>query len=962
MHRFKKSALARATHLHRTGLAAALLLPLCTDLHAHTAPAPQPVAHEQSALSGHFLNLKALNPKARNAGEIATDQLRQQTGLNIHSIEPAQEESFGDLKVMVGKTMARTRAGQAEDDFIIASRPDGSFVALIPQANAIIRGEKGGQQTLLRHDGVPLSEHSEDSIEGLTSPAPLQQESSTGLRSLQLERNASGDIVIDLLAGFSKKSAQYIGDPEAYALGQVISINRAILQSQIRGVRVRLVGVQVVAEDTAITTPALAQVKERFAEGIKQYSPDIVASFVRGVSGEDTAAGWGYVNGVYTLNQISGPTVFRHEIAHNIGGNHCSDGSSYRFGHNNGRVKTILCGNQIPYYSNPDLTDSQGVAIGNAQTANMARVWRENAAKMSAYAPAVVPMNGEQPTRLVAEALSLAKNEIRYFPLDIPVGTQRLLFTAVPGEGYESQKNVQFHLKKDQPPTSTDYDYVSHNSRIASLSVNNPAAGRWYLSLQAEKDTRAENLIVEAYAFAQKEETAKARYIRFVANSSIDGTPTASIAELHLADARGKSLPRNWQIHSATSAAANFPVGNILDGNTKSYWSTAPEAKYPHQLIIDLGQESQFSQLHYLPRQDQGQNGNIKAYQVFTGNSAEGPWTLAAEGEFNASNEVKSTAVKPAENAPSPVAVIEGSTAANAGQKVQLDASKSSDPKGYALDYAWQVTPKLDFETDGPLLSFVAPKVAADTHYHFTLHLNNGKKISTASHHVLVKATATAATCSPQWDTKKAYSQNDKVQHKGRQYMARWWTQGQEPGNPAYTGADGSGKAWKDLGPCSSTSSGSNTATPVPTMKISGTTLAKSGEQVTLSAPADKSLSYRWSVSPTLNFKASSEQLSFTAPTVTQDTSYRFKLEVSNGQQTVVQEHSVKIQAQPGTPSSTCQSPWSASASYLAGNKVSHKGNVYSARWWTQGNEPGNPAFTGDESSGKVWRNEGACK
>jgi chitinase len=966
MTRFRMSALSRASHLHRVGLTAALLLPFCTELHAHPLPAQPPVAQEQSVLTGHFLNLKALNSKTRTTGDIATDQLRQQTGLSIHSVAPSEADQYEDLQVLVGKTMSRNRTQQAEDDIVVASRPDGSFVALLPQANAIIRGDQDGQQTLLRYDGPIPHEHAEDSVDAPPSDS-LQVESRTGVRSLQLERNSAGEIVIDLLAGFSQKSADYIGDPEAYALGQVVAINRSLQHSQVMGIRLRLVGIQIVAEDTAITTSALSQIKDRFAEGIKQYSPDVIASFVRGVSSENTAAGWGYVNGRYTLNSISGPTVFRHELAHNIGGSHCSNGSHYRFGHNNGRVKTILCGNQIPYFSNPDLNDSQGVPIGDAQTANMARVWRENAASMSAYAPSVVPLAGEQPNRLLGEQINLSKNEVRNFPLDIPAGTQRLLLTAVPGRGYESQKDVQFHLKRDSQPSSNDYDYRSRKSRLASLKVDNPQAGRWYLSLQADANQSVDNLIVEAYAFAQKEETVKARYVRLVANSAVNGTSTASIAELHLADAYGKSLPRNWQIHSASSALASAPAGNIFDGNPKSYWSSASGANYPHQLVIDLGQETQFSQLHYLPRQDQGVEGNIKSYQVFAANTANGPWTLLSNGEFSTDNTVKSAALKPVENIHPPIAVVKGTNVASAGQKVQLDASASSDPKGLALDYSWQVSPQVDFSFYGPTLDFVAPKLSADTHYRFTLTLNNGKQTSTASHEVLVKASATATNCSPQWDSKKTYLEKDQVQHKGRQYMARWWTQGNEPGNPAFTGEDGSAKVWKDLGTCSNESTGSNTAGTAPVAKISGTDQAKSGELVTLNASASnttagKTLSYRWSVSPSLSFKANGAQLTFTAPTVTTDTRYRFKLELSDRQHTVFKEHSVKIQAQSGSQTSSCQSPWNAKSSYLAGNKVSHKGNVYSARWWTQGNEPGNPAFTGGEGSGKVWRDEGACK
>ena len=33
--------------------------------------------------------------------------------------------------------------------------------------------------------------------------------------------------------------------------------------------------------------------------------------------------------------------------------------------------------------------------------------------------------------------------------------------------------------------------------------------------------------------------------------------------------------------------------------------------------------------------------------------------------------------------------------------------------------------------------------------------------------------------------------------------------------------------------------------------------------------------------------------------------------------------------------------PGEAGKVYTAGNKVSHKGIIYQAKWWTQGNEPG---------------------
>ncbi|WP_035060973.1 lytic polysaccharide monooxygenase [Andreprevotia chitinilytica] len=55
-------------------------------------------------------------------------------------------------------------------------------------------------------------------------------------------------------------------------------------------------------------------------------------------------------------------------------------------------------------------------------------------------------------------------------------------------------------------------------------------------------------------------------------------------------------------------------------------------------------------------------------------------------------------------------------------------------------------------------------------------------------------------TCSSAWVANKAYTANQTVYWNGKQYKARWWTQNNEPGLPAFTGGEGSGKVWADLG------------------------------------------------------------------------------------------------------------------------------------------------------------------
>ena len=54
-------------------------------------------------------------------------------------------------------------------------------------------------------------------------------------------------------------------------------------------------------------------------------------------------------------------------------------------------------------------------------------------------------------------------------------------------------------------------------------------------------------------------------------------------------------------------------------------------------------------------------------------------------------------------------------------------------------------------------------------------------------------------------------------------------------------------------------------------------------------------------------------------------------------------------------PAGNCGSAWSASAVYTAGMNVAHRNRAYTARWWTQGEEPGTTGEWG------VWQDKGAC-
>jgi chitinase len=57
--------------------------------------------------------------------------------------------------------------------------------------------------------------------------------------------------------------------------------------------------------------------------------------------------------------------------------------------------------------------------------------------------------------------------------------------------------------------------------------------------------------------------------------------------------------------------------------------------------------------------------------------------------------------------------------------------------------------------------------------------------------------------------------------------------------------------------------------------------------------------------------------------------------------------------SEPTNPPATCSAAaWSSSTVYTGGQEVSHNGHIWSAKWWTQGEEPGKAG---------VWADKGSC-
>ncbi len=85
------------------------------------------------------------------------------------------------------------------------------------------------------------------------------------------------------------------------------------------------------------------------------------------------------------------------------------------------------------------------------------------------------------------------------------------------------------------------------------------------------------------------------------------------------ADGKPLSL-EEWKIRYADSEeirSGNRTADKIYDLQVSTFWRTVDNVAYPHQLVIDLGEQYTLSGFRYLPRAEKNFPGMIKDYQVY---------------------------------------------------------------------------------------------------------------------------------------------------------------------------------------------------------------------------------------------------------------------------------------------------------------------------------------------------------
>ena len=111
------------------------------------------------------------------------------------------------------------------------------------------------------------------------------------------------------------------------------------------------------------------------------------------------------------------------------------------------------------------------------------------------------------------------------------------------------------------------------------------------------------------------------RYVCIEALNSHSNREYCCIAEWYMLGADGKRLSREpWQIAYADDediTSGNKNADKIFDLQESTYWSTSPGIPFPHQVIIDMGQDQTLTGFQYLPRAEQGAPESIRDYRIY---------------------------------------------------------------------------------------------------------------------------------------------------------------------------------------------------------------------------------------------------------------------------------------------------------------------------------------------------------
>ena len=205
--------------------------------------------------------------------------------------------------------------------------------------------------------------------------------------------------------------------------------------------------------------------------------------------------------------------------------------------------------------------------IGPQQTLFVPGVWLKKGVNE------IIVLDVDQPTKRVVEGLT------------VPI-----LDKINPDESLLHRTKGQLLVLKDEIPVSTGS--FTAGSGWKSVTFDKPSKGQ-YFCLEAVNGQLSQDLLT-------------------------------TIAEIELIGANGKAISTlKWKVIYADSeeiTSANHAADKIFDLQESTFWqsqTTGAKPGYPHQIVLDLGEQTSLTGFRYLPRSDGKKEGYIKDYKAY---------------------------------------------------------------------------------------------------------------------------------------------------------------------------------------------------------------------------------------------------------------------------------------------------------------------------------------------------------
>jgi chitinase len=222
--------------------------------------------------------------------------------------------------------------------------------------------------------------------------------------------------------------------------------------------------------------------------------------------------------------------------------------------------------------------------------------------------------------------------------------------------------------------------------------------------------------------------------------------------------------------------------------------------------------------------------------------------------------------------------------------------------------------------------TFAVSGLSPSTTYSFTVEAMdaNGSSAPSSAVSVTTQSGGGGGSCATAWSSTQVYTGGMTASESGENYVANWWTQGQNPATNS--GPAGSGQPWTATGSCSSCSS----APAVPTgLAASGTTSSTTNlAWNAVTPPAGCTVSYKVLQSSTVIATPSTNSDAVTG--LNPSTTYSFSVEATDSAGTSAASSSINVTTlasscttKPSTPTGFKASGTTDSSTNLSWNAVS---------------------------------------